>query len=52
MSVPGVKNILEIQVALGVNAPEDSAFSDVVTIRGDQEPVTSLANILVISPEA
>ena len=52
MSVPGVKNILEIQVALGVSAPEDSAFSDVVIISGDQEPVTSLANILVISPEA
>jgi hypothetical protein len=45
MAVEGIKNIQSIEIALG--APE--AYADVVTIRGDQEPVASTANIAVVT---
>lgn len=43
-AVPGVKNVLSIEVALSNDTP---AFADVVTINGNQEPVMSIDNILV-----
>ncbi|MDR2947133.1 MAG: baseplate J/gp47 family protein [Candidatus Adiutrix sp.] len=44
-SVPGVKNILSIEIALSNDDPQ---YADAVTINGDQEPTLSLANIAVI----
>ena len=45
ISVPGIKNIFSIEVALSNDSP---SYSEVVTINGDQEPTLSLANISVI----
>jgi hypothetical protein len=38
---------LEVTVALA-DAPADSDYSNVVTIRGDQEPVMSPENIIIV----
>lgn len=46
MAVEGIRNILSIEIALSADAPE--VYTDVVTINGDQEPVTSTANIAVV----
>lgn len=45
VNVPGVVSINRIEVALGDTQPTE--FFDAVMIRGDQEPVLSMANILV-----
>ena len=45
LAVEGVNNIRSIEIALSANAP--AAYSDAVTISGNQEPVTSTANVVV-----
>ncbi len=47
-ALEGVKNLLEVSIALADTAPADSAYSNVIEIRGDQEPVISLDNIFII----
>lgn len=46
MAVDGIKNIQSIEIALSADTP--GAYADAVTINGDQEPVTSTANISVV----
>ena len=46
ISVPGVSNILNIKIALTNDGPPQ--YAEVVTIKGDQEPTLSIANIDVI----
>lgn len=46
MATPGIKSIQSIEVALSAGTP--GAYADLVTINGDQEPVTSTANITVV----
>ncbi len=45
VAVDGIKNIQSIDIALSQGTP--SAYSDLVTINGDQEPVMSTDNITV-----
>jgi uncharacterized phage protein gp47/JayE len=52
MSVPGVRNIQEIEVALSEGPPPETAFADVVAINADQAPVISPANILIYASGA
>lgn len=46
MAVVGIKSIQSIEIALSATAP--GAYADFLTINGDQEPVTSTANIAVV----
>jgi uncharacterized phage protein gp47/JayE len=46
MAVDGIKSIQSIEIALSADTP--GAYADVLTINGDQEPVTSTANISVV----
>jgi hypothetical protein len=46
LAVDGVRNIQSIEIALSEDTPD--AYADVVTINGDQEPVTATANIAVV----
>lgn len=46
MAVDGIRNIQSIEIALSADTPD--AYADVITINGDQEPVTSTANIAVV----
>ena len=46
MAVDGIKSIQSIEIALNADTP--GAYADVITINGDQEPVTSTANIAVV----
>lgn len=46
MAVDGINSIQSIEVALSADTP--GAYADVITINGDQEPVTSTANIAVV----
>lgn len=46
MAVDGIKSIQSIEIALSADTP--AAYADVITINGDQEPVTSTANIAVV----
>ena len=41
-------NIHSVEIALCANAPSDADYRDMVAVRGDQEPVTSTANISVV----
>jgi hypothetical protein len=45
LAVDGIKNVQSIKIALSDDTPAD--YFDVADINGDQEPVTSSANILV-----
>lgn len=46
MAVDGINSIQSIEIALSAGTPD--TYADVITINGDQEPVTSTANIVVI----
>ena len=46
-AIPEVKNLLEVTIALA-DAPEDSDYTDFIEIRGDQEPVMTEDNVIVI----
>lgn len=46
MAVEGVNSIQSIEIALSANTP--GTYADVLIIHGDQEPVTSTANIAVV----
>ncbi len=45
-ALEGVKNLLEVTIALS-DSPSAADYSNMVIIRGDQEPVMSLANIII-----
>lgn len=48
MAVDGIKSIQSIEIALMADTPGNGDYKDVLTINGDQEPVTSTANIAVV----
>ena len=41
-------HIHSVEIALCANAPSNADYRDVVAVRGDQEPVTSTANVSVV----
>lgn len=47
VAVDGIKNIQSIEIALSQGTP--TAYADLVTINGDQEPVMSTDNITVVT---
>lgn len=47
-AIQDVKSLLSVRIALSENPPaDDSGYFDMITIRGDQEPVISLDNIII-----
>lgn len=50
MGVEDVKSLYKVEIALGGNtAPGENGYTDVLSIRGDQEPVTATDNIAVVA---
>lgn len=47
LAVDGIRNIQSIEISLSTGAP--GAYADVVSINGNQEPVISTANIVVVT---
>ena len=47
MTVPGVKNVHSVEIALG-QSQTGLVFKDALDVRGDQEPVLSLDNVLIV----
>lgn len=47
MTVPGVKNVHSVEIALG-QTKTGLVFKDALDVRGDQEPVLSLDNVLIV----
>ena len=48
IAVEGVKNIQSIEIALNQDTPAPDGYADVAIINGDQEPVLSVENIMVV----